>query len=258
MFKKLSNKSGIRSIDEALETLTERTRDALTPEQSAKYAGVQSPWTMARLAHDDRMLRLAAHAANWRRAFFFQVPVTALAILGLIFVATLPKKFPVPIAVDKLGRSVVISDAAAGPGESSTRASQEYREVNDFIENLRTIIGDNNALKKSLGRAYARLPNDSAAREYVLAHMTGANDPLVLNQKYTVVATVTNALKLSDGNWEVEWTEQANSFDGRPMGAPARYKGHIGDKLVIESDERIMRSNPAGFYVTTISWTKEL
>lgn len=256
MLKKRSEKKGsTATIDQALDSLADATRAMGTGERE-KLKGFSAPWTIARLQHDDRMLRLAAHAANWRRAFFYQIPVTALCILGLIYTATLPKKFPVPIAVDKLGRSVVIADATEGV--SSTRASQEYREVNDFIENLRSVIADNNAQKRSLGRAYARLPNDSAARTYVLAHMSGANDPLVVNQKYSVVPTIINALKLSEGNWEVEWEEQAIEFDGKPRGGPIRYKAHLVDKIVIESDEKIMRTNPAGFYVTDISWTKEL
>ncbi|MCW3587403.1 VirB8 family type IV secretion system protein [Burkholderia cenocepacia] len=250
-------KQSVATIDAALDTLVDATR-TLTPEEQAKYVGISSPWTIARMQHDDRMMRLAAHAANWRRAFFYQIPVTALCVLGLIYVATLPKKFPVPIAVDKLGRSAVIPDAAGGSGEASTRASQEYREVNDFIENLRTVIADNNAQKKSLGRAYARLPNDSAARAYVLAHMSGDNDPMKINQQYSVDVTVVNALKLSEGNWEVEWLEQAIDFSGKARGNPVRYKGRLGDKIVLESDEKIIRTNPAGFYVTTISWTKEL
>ncbi|MDR5791721.1 type IV secretion system protein [Caballeronia sp. LP003] len=228
----------------------------MSPQQQAKYGGVQSPWTIARMQWDDRQMRLSAHAANWRRAFFYQLPVTGLAILGLIYCATLPKKFPVPIAVDKLGRSVVVSDATSD--QATTRASQEYREVNDFIENLRTIIADNNAQKKSLGRAYARMPNDSAARSYVIAHMTGENDPFAISKNYSVDVTVINALKLSEGNWEVEWSETAIGFDGKSRSAPIRYKAHLTIQMIVENDERVLRTNPAGFYVTNISWTKEL
>lgn len=257
MFKKRAKQgASAGSIDGALGVLVESTRGALGGDERAKHAGTQSPWTIARLQWDDRMMRLSAHAANWRRAFFFQLPVTGLAVLGMIYCATLPKTFPVPIAVDRLGRSTVVSDAASD--QATTRASQEYREVNDFIENLRTVIADNNAQKKSLGRAYMRLPNDSPARAFVDAHMSGDNNPLVVNKNYSVDVTVVNALKLSEGNWEIEWSEQAIGFDGKARGNPTRFKGHLGDKIIAVSDEKSLRMNPAGFYVMTLSWTKEL
>ncbi|MFX1767970.1 VirB8/TrbF family protein [Paraburkholderia sp. A1RI-2L] len=257
MFKKRAKQGASDgAIDGALAVLVESTKGALGGEERARHAGAQSPWTIARMQWDDRMMRLSAHAANWRRAFFFQLPVTGLAVLGMIYCATLPKVFPVPIAVDHLGRSTVVSDATSD--QATTRASQEYREVNDFIENLRTVIADNNAQKKSLGRAYMRLPNDSPARAFVDAHMSGDNNPLVINKNYSVDVTVVNALKLSEGNWEVEWTEQAIGFDGKPRGNPVRFKGHLGDKIIVVSDEKSLRMNPAGFYVMTLSWTKEL
>ncbi len=214
-----------------------------------------SPWARAQKAYDDRQMRLAAHARNWQRAFLTSQLLSVLMVGVVAYAVHIPKMKPAPIAIDQLGRSMLIT---SDQPEAVLRARQEYRETIDFIENCRTVIADKMGLRKIQERCYSRLPDDSAARKWVLSQQSGDNDPFVIAQDHSVEPSVTTALKLSDGNWEVEWSEQSINQSGAKMGPPVKYKGHLTDQFIPGDSEKALRQNPSGYYVQTLSWAKIL
>ncbi|MCD5327931.1 VirB8/TrbF family protein [Chromobacterium piscinae] len=222
----------------------------------ASLPAAATPWAAAQQAWDDRMLRLAMQVQNWQRAFMIMAGITCLSVVGIAYIGSQSKIIPYIVEVDKLGRALAVR---AVDGEEAKIDPQRamYREVIDFFEDGRTIIGDNAAMKKSQGRMWAKLPNDSACRKYIIDEFA-KKDPFTLNQSMTVTATVKTALKLSNKSWQVEWEEQAYTLKGEAWGPLARYKANIETKMTPPADEKTIRINPYGFYVTTCSWTKQL
>jgi type IV secretion system protein VirB5 len=224
--------------------------------QAPSSPAASTPWGNAQHAWDDRMLRLALQVKNWQRAFTIMAGIAGFSVVGVIYIGAQSKIVPMIVEVDKLGRSIAVH---AVDGELATldRSRIEYREVVDFIEDARTVIADNAAMKKTQGRMYARLPDDSAARTYIIAEFKN-RDPFVLNQSMTIMPTVKTALKISDKTWQVEWEEQVYNMKGEAWGPLARYKANLETKMAPGSTEESLRINPIGFFVNTISWTKQI
>ncbi|WP_226034396.1 VirB8/TrbF family protein [Aquitalea palustris] len=225
-------------------------------QQAPSSPASSTPWGNAQHAWDDRMLRLALQVKNWQRAFTVMAGIAGLSVVGVTYIGAQSKIVPMIVEVDKLGRSIAVH-AVDGDLATVDRSRIEYREVVDFIEDARTVIADNAAMKKTQGRMYARLPNDSAARAYIIAEFK-QRDPFVLNQSMTIMPTVKTALKISDKTWQVEWEEQAYNLKGEPWGPLARYKANLETKMAPGSTEESLRINPIGFFVNTISWTKQI
>ncbi|WP_205182826.1 VirB8/TrbF family protein [Burkholderia sp. LMG 13014] len=209
------------------------------------------PWLDAMRRYDDRMLRLAIHAENWRRMAIYSLGVAVIAILVAGYAFHLPKLMPVPIAVDALGHSVLITSTEP---TAALRANQEYRETVDFITHCRTVLADKMGQRHEDTACYSRLPDDSPARKFVTKARDGVNDPQVVGQNHSVEVAVTNALKISDSVWEIEWSEQSIARDGSLMGNPAKMKAHLTDKWVKSDDVKLLATNPSGYYVQELSW----
>jgi type IV secretory pathway TrbF-like protein len=250
LFKKLFGKERRGESDSYPEqTVSDAERDP-------RRAQAGNSWIDAVNAYDDRMMRLAAHVVNWQRMAYLSLLFSFCCLAVVVYAIHIPKLEPIPIAVDKLGTSVVVKDSRP---DAALLAKQEYSEVGDFIENCRTVLGDKMGLRRLQARCYSRLPDDAAARRWYVDHTKDGNDPFVIGQNHSVEATVTTRLKLSDANWEIEWQEQSIDLNGGKMGSPVKYKAHLTVQFQKGTDSiSQLEQNPNGFYVKTLSWAKQM
>lgn len=213
--------------------------------------GSDSLWVNAQKAYEDRFLRLAAHAKNWRLFAFFCLAIAFLAIGGVIYIGSQSKFIPMVVEVDKLGRTVAVR---ALNGDDAVKDTNRlvYREIFDLVENLRTVTTDRTANNDRLNKGFSRLKG--AADTYVHAELKKA-PPNEVGTLKTVIVKVRSALREGKG-WLVEWDEQSVSLTGETMGEPEHWKARLQYELNPSPDPEIFKRNPIGFQVTELNWTK--
>lgn len=217
-----------------------------------------APFVKAQLHHDDRFLRLASHAANWRKFAFISAVTSVCAVAGVVYMASLPRVVPVFIAVDKLGRTAPL---VAGVAEGARVDPRKliYREMVNFIENTRSVTSDYAANNKALAEGFSRLVG--AAHTYVKTDLM-SHKPNEVAEKKTIVVEVKLAMPITVGgqrnSWQVEWTETSYSLKGEQMGAPEMWKANIQYELHPGNTEDEVNLNPLGFTIPTLSWAKQV
>lgn len=217
----------------------------------ADHDGVDARWIKAGAAHDDRFLRLAAQAANWRTFAFISLFIASIAVSGAIYIGAQSKYVPMLVEVDKLGRTLAVR-ALTGDDAVTDSKRLVYRELFDLVENLRTVTTDIAANKTNLNRGFSRLTG--AAAEYVRTELRKA-PPNEVGASKTVQVDVKTALRISDNTWQVEWEEHSFDLKGAVIGVE-NWKATIGFKLTPMETEEAIRKNPIGFIVPELNWMK--
>jgi type IV secretory pathway TrbF-like protein len=213
-----------------------------------------APWVLAQRHHDDRFLRLAAHARNWQRFAMFSLLVAAGAVGGVVYIGSQSKIIPYLIEVDKLGRTIAVR-AVTGRDAVIDPKRLVYRELIEFIENARTVTVDYGANNTFMNRAFSRL--SGTAYDYVKQELI-ARKPNEVAQSRTIAILVHTALPVTDNTWQVEWTETSYNFKGESIGDPERWKANMHFELRPGGEERDLARNPTGFVITSLSWTKQM
>lgn len=220
---------------------TEPTRD-VSPD---------TPWGNALAAYEDRVLRVQAQLANWRMFSFFSQAITALAVVGLIWIGAQSKYIPMVMEVDKLGQVVAVK-ALHGDEAVADTQRMVYREMFDLIENLRTVTTDRQANNDRLEKGFSRL--SGAAENYVRTELRKA-PPNVVGATKTVQVKVRSALRLTGKSWQIDWEERSFNLGGIETGVEL-WRATVQYGLEPSSDAKEIRKNPIGFKVPEMSWQK--
>jgi type IV secretory pathway TrbF-like protein len=217
--------------------------------------GRKIPFLDHQKTDDDRYMNLAVEKHNWQIAWrlTFGLLVISFAFNG--YYMTLPKFVPYTIAVDKIGH--VISVGAADTKTQIDVRRVLRRQIIEFIENARTVVGDNRAQKHIMRWVYARIPNNSKAK-VSLDEFYFERKPFITAQTETYSAEVPNALPLgSDKTWQVEWTETRRNLAGDIINRE-RWKAVLTYEISPLDTEEGIDSNPLGFFVSSFSWSKQI
>jgi type IV secretion system protein VirB5 len=160
---------------------------------------------------------------------------------------------PYVVALDSLGRTV-----AAGPAEETANADEKLKKAALFrwIDDLRLVTSDAIAQRKAIDRVYAHLAMGSEAHAFVQSFYR-ADPPQKRSQTQTVTIEVKSVLANSDRTYEIEWIETTRDLNGGVLTAE-RWKGSFTVALNPPTEERLMRVNPLGIFVTNTAWTKVL
>lgn len=215
---------------------------------------VDAPWVLAQRHHDDRFLRQAAHASNWRNFAFFSLVVAACAVGGIAYIGSQSKIKTYLVEVDKLGRTIAVR-AVDGRDAITDPKRMVYREMIELIENARTVTTDFGANNKALTYVFTRL--EGAAYNYVKTELL-ARKPNEVATSHTVVVDVNAALPITDNTWQVEWTETSYNLKGEKMPNPERWKANIYFELRPGGSEADLKRNPLGFTSPSLSWTRQM
>ena len=219
--------------------------------KSADAPDLDSPWTKANYAYNDRVLRMGAQVANWRKATLLSNVITLIAVIGLIYVAQQPKFIPMTVEVDKLGQTLAVK-ALHGDEAVTDKNRLVYREMFDLLTNLRSVTTDRQANNDRLTQGFKRL--DGAAKKYVREELRKA-PPNVVGATKTVQVLVRSALPLTGKSWQVDWEEHSFTLGGEALGVE-RWRSTLQYELKPTGDEKSIRANPIGFTVNEMSWQK--
>ena len=212
-----------------------------------------SPYLAARREWDERYGSLITRARNWRIAAVLALAVALVATCGLIALSTKAKVVPYVVAIDNLGRVL-----AAGPADQASRADDRLKRAALFqwMSDLRTVTTDGVAQRKAIDRVYSMIANGSPA-QVEIGDFYRNDPPFDRAQKRTVEVDVKAVFPVSDRTYQVEWSEIVRGLSGQ-IESQDNWKGSVTIAISPPSDERLIRVNPLGIYVTNVSWSKVL
>lgn len=219
--------------------------------EPSREVSPDTPWGNALAAYEDRVLRVQAQLANWRMFSFFSQAITALAVVGLIWIGAQSKYIPMVMEVDKLGQVVAVK-ALHGDEAVADTQRMVYREMFDLIENLRTVTTDRQANNDRLAKGFSRL--SGAAENYVRTELRKA-PPNVVGATKTVQVKVRSALRLTGKSWQIDWEERSFNLGGIETGVEL-WRATVQYGLEPSSEAKEIPKNPIGFKVPEMSWQK--
>ncbi len=212
-----------------------------------------NPYIAARREWDERYGDIITRAKNWRFIAVLSALTALVAVGGIVVLSARSRVVPFVVAIDSLGRTV-----SAGPAEVTTSADEKLKKAVLFtwIEQVRLVTTDPFAQRKAIDRVYAHLAMGSEAQAYISAFYR-ADPPQKRSKTQTVTIDVKSVLPDSNRTYEIEWIETTHDLNGGVLGTD-HWKGSFSIALNPPTDERLMRVNPLGIYVTDASWTKVL
>ena len=213
----------------------------------------ENPYIAARREWDERYGNLITRAKNWRLAAFIALAVALVQGAGLIALSLRSKVVPYVVAVDNLGRVI-----ASGAAEETSVADDKLKRaaLYQWVSNLRMVSIDGVAQRKAIDRVYAMIANGSPA-QVTIGDYYRNDPPHDRARTRTVDVDVKAVFATSDKSFEVEWIETARSLAGQ-LQSEERWKGSVTIAVNPPSEERLVRMNPLGVYVTNVSWSKVL
>lgn len=223
-------------------------------EQTKERPGhVHNPYLTARKEWDERYGDLISRAKNWRAAAFLFGVIALAAVAGMIVIAKQAKVVPYVVAVDNLGRvaSVGMADKASLADDRMKRAA-----IYQWVSDWRLVTIDGIAQRKAIDRVYAMIGNGTPA-QVVISDFYSKDPPHTRSQTHTVDVDVKAVFATSDKTYEVEWTEVTRNLAGQ-IRSEERWKGSLTIAVNPPTEERLIRINPLGVYVTNASWSKVL
>lgn len=214
----------------------------------------ENPYIQHKETQDDRYMNQAVDKHNWQTAFRITAGLLAIS-MGFNGYYMLQSKFiPVPIAMDKIGHLVVVGPADKANPIDNQRVLRA--EVIQWLEDARIIVGDQLAQKRFMNRVYARVPSTGKAKT-ALDEYYRDRKPFSTAATDTAAAEVTLALPTTANTWQIEWTETWRNLAGE-ITRRERWKAVVTFEVNPLDTEEGIRANPAGFFVTSFTWSKQI
>jgi len=192
-------------------------------------------------------------ANQWKRIALGSLAIAAIAVVGVIILATQTKMVPYVVEVDKLGDSVAVQRAdRLIPNKDVVVRSQ----LANWIHDVRVVSMDAHAQHTYLNHAYAFMDKQSKAYSKITGYYK-THDPFKRAQSETVAIKVEAALPISKNTWQVDWVE--TSYDragGILQQIPLR--AMITIRQAAPSSEDLLLINPTGTYIEDINWSQRI
>jgi type IV secretion system protein VirB5 len=182
---------------------------------------------------------------------FFCLVLSFSAIGGMAYVGSKSKFVPMVVEVDRLGQAVAVK-ALNGDEAIADPKRHAYAEMFELIENLRTVTTDRKANNSLIEKGFSRLTG--SARTYARDELR-KNPPNDVGASKTVQPIVRTALPLGGKTWQIDWEERSFNLQGEDMGTEY-WRATVQYTMNPSEDEKVFRRNPAGFYVSEMSWQK--
>jgi len=226
-------------------------------EQNAKpkTKGERTPFIDHKETDDDRYMNLAVEKHNWQVAWRLTFGLLAISFTFNGYYMMQPKYVPYTIEVDKIGHIIAVGPADNGNPIDTKRVLR--RQVVEFIENSRMVVGDNLAQKRIMNWVYARVPSRSKAKVF-LDEFYRDRKPFTLAQTETISVDQVNPLPLgSDKTWQIEWVETRRNLAGEVI-SKENWKAILTYEISPLDTKEGIDANPLGFFVPSFSWSKQL
>jgi type IV secretion system protein VirB5 len=230
------------------------SRDSASKYSTPPKGELYNPYLVARREWDERYGDLVARAKKSDRIAAICAVIGLVSTLALIALALRPSKIIV-VAVNSAGQYL----GSGGTGRSmGVTGDMKSGVLADWVSNLRLVTPDGLSQRSAIEKVYSMISSGSSAQT-VISDYYRANPPQVTAKTQTVHVEINSVLPTSPNTYEVEWLETTRDLQGKVL-TEQRWKGAF--TFVISSnppnDERLLRFNPIGLYITQASWSKVL
>jgi type IV secretory pathway TrbF-like protein len=218
----------------------------MNQDASSSYLAARQEWL-------ERYGDYIAQARAWRIAAILALIIAALAVAGLIALASQARLVPYIVKVDKLGAAIAVerADRAARPDAAIIKA-----QLARWVTAARSVYLDAAAQRALIKEAYGMINRLGAAygalNDYMRAH-----DPFDRAKTETVAVEVESVLPIAGESWRLEWREETRSRDGSRI-ASAQYQATVNLSFNPPTEEAALRLNPSGLYINDVHWAKRL
>lgn len=200
----------------------------------------------------DRYMNLAVAAHNSDVRFRITAAILAVSVGFNGFYMFQAKYVPVVVAVDNIGQKVFVGAVTDSKPVDVERVIR--REVAEFIEFTRSVVGDNALQKKRMMQAANRMPKGSVA-EKVVNQLYTERPPFKVAETSSITIELKVLLRQSPESFHAEWIETTRSLSGDIQGSPIRWKAVVNYKLIPQNRADTIENNPIGFFVQDLSWS---
>lgn len=220
-----------------------------------KAAVVASPYLDARREWNDRFGDAIAAARRWQLVALISL---AIALVGGgfgLYQAGRIKFVPYVVEVDKLGTPVFSRPIEeASPVDSRVTRSL----LGEFVNNWRSVTVDVKVQEDRVNRLYAFLAKSDPAITRISDYFkTAGNSPFERGRDGSVAVEILSVVQQSDRGWQVDWREIRYGLNGSPIDTKT-FRALANVTFDPPQDERAIRINPVGLYVTDINWSQVL
>ena len=125
-----------------------------------------------------------------------------------------------------------------------------------WIADVRSVYTDAGAQRTLINEGYAFIDAHSDAFAAMNDHMR-AHNPFERAQTETVSVSVESVLAISENSWRIEWREETRTRDGREP-TTKHWQAQAAIAFNKPDDEKTLRLNPLGIYVTAFNWSERL
>jgi type IV secretory pathway TrbF-like protein len=159
---------------------------------------------------------------------------------------------PYVVSVDAIGRAEAVSPAeAAAPVDERVKRAI----LLSWIQDVRSVSSDQQAEYATVTtKVYTHLAAGSEAQAYV-GDFYRSDSPFGRGQDGTVQVDLRSIVQDSPTTYRVNWTETARDKSGVVTGKQ-EWQGAFTIAINPPTDERMIRVNPLGIYLTNVSWSK--
>ncbi len=217
-----------------------------TPESPPDYSIL---YQRAREEWDERLGSVVKQAHNWKRCAFLSMMVSAIAVGSAGYIGAQSKIEPYVIGV-KNGEEV-IGVAGVSKLPPSQLEALKVRDLERFVEDIRSVYLDAEAEDRAVRRAYARLVPNSPAQTQISEAFKKEN-PFERAARELVKVDITSTLPLSSNTWQMEWVETVTDRQGNVLESP-RFKATLTTQTVQPKSKAEMTQNPLGLWIETFN-----
>ena len=217
---------------------------------------VENPFLAARRTWNEHVGAVVSSRQTWQVVGILSLLIVLAAVGGLIHIGSQSKFVPYVVEVDKLGQAVAVAPAqrAAAVDQRVVHAS-----VASFVSDARLVTPDVALQRKCVFKAYSMLaPNDPATPK-MNEWLNGTPDssPFKRAEKEMVSVEIKTVIPQTPDTWQVEWEETTRSTSGAIINK-LRWKANLTLAFNPPTNERQIRVNPIGLFITDLSWSQVL
>ncbi len=214
-----------------------------TPEPTTPYQKAAQAW-------DERMGSARVQAQNWRLASFATLGLAILLAGGMIWQSTQSRVVPYVVQVDKFGAVQAIGPAIQNYTPTDAEIAWYLAR---FITDVRELSLDPVVVRRDWLEAYDYATDHGAV---FLNQYAQSNDPFKAIGERTVSVQVTSVVRVSDGSFQVKWTEQ--TFEHDTLAKTEHWTAILTIVTKQPATAETLKKNPLGLYINGVNWSREL
>lgn len=211
--------------------------------------GPDTPYRRAQQEWDRRMGSALQQARTWRAVAIGCLAITAAAVLGAIYLGTLPKAIVEYVTIDGTGTATYLGKTGRDWKTFTPTDAQVAANLRRFIDDTRSLSSDAMVIRANWVDAYTLLAGEATP---IATQYAQVNDPFKRAQDIRVNVRIESALPVTPDTWQVDWEEELWSKQG-VLNQREFWRGSFTVRRLEPATEQALRDNPIGIYITRYS-----